>query len=134
MNLKELSKFVTKHLDDNKAENIAQLDVTSLSGSFDAMIIASGTSTRHVQSIAKKLLASAKESSVKPLGVEGESYGEWVLIDLGDLVVHIMLKAQRDLYQLEKLWTVSETLKKKSKSATKPKKSTRSTKPAKSAK
>src|SRR3989338_3945949 len=117
MKFAELIRFVQKHLEDNKAENIVQLDVVPLSSSFDAMIIASGTSTRHVQSIAKKLLAAVKDSGTKPLGVEGELYGEWILIDLGDLVVHVMLKAQRDLYQLEKLWTVSETLKKKSTSS-----------------
>ena len=111
MKLAELTRFIKKHLDNNKAENITELDVTALTTAFDAMVIATGTSTRHVQSIAKKLIAAAKESDVRPLGVEGELYGEWVLIDLGDVIVHVMLKAQRDLYQLEKLWAVSEAFK-----------------------
>lgn len=112
MKLPQLIKFIRKHLEDNKAENIVELDVKPLTGSFDAMMIATGTSTRHVVSIAKKLIAAAKEADIRPLGVEGEEFGEWVLIDFGDVVAHIMLKSQRDLYQLEKLWAVSEQFKK----------------------
>lgn len=108
----KLDKFIRKELENNKADNIVELDVKSLTGSFDSMIIATGTSTRHVQSTAKKLIAAAKEASFRPLGVEGELFGEWVLIDFGDVVVHVMLKSQRDLYQLEKLWAVSEQFKK----------------------
>ena len=112
MKLKPLLLFIQKQLEENKANNIVDLDVTSLTQSFDAMIIATGTSTRHVQSIAKKLITAAKESHISILGVEGEPYGEWILIDFGDVIAHIMLQAQRDLYQLEKLWAVSEQFKK----------------------
>ena len=108
MNPKQLNAFVIKQLDDNKALDIVTLNTKKISDSTDAMIIATGTSTRHVQSISKKLIAAIKESGVRPLGVEGEEYGEWVLIDLGDLVVHVMLQAQRELYNLEELWTATK--------------------------
>ena|SRR3990167_3595135 len=111
MNLAELISFIEKELENNKALDIARLDVTPLTTSMDCMIICTGTSTRHVQSIAKKLLNSVKEAGVRPLGIEGELHGEWVLIDLADVVVHVMLKEQRELYNLEKLWTVTERFK-----------------------
>lgn len=111
MNIKELVAFVKKQLEDNKAQNIAELDVTPLTQSMDCMMICTGTSTRHVQSIAKKTTNAAKEAGVRPLGIEGELHGEWVLVDLGDLVLHVMLKEQRELYNLEKLWTVTERFK-----------------------
>ncbi|MCX7126201.1 MAG: ribosome silencing factor [Gammaproteobacteria bacterium] len=104
----ELTAFIKKQLEDNKALNIAELDVTPLTDYIDMMIIATGTSTRHVQSIAKKLVNAVKEAGVRPLGVEGETTGEWVLVDLGDTVVHIMLKSERELYDLEGLWSATE--------------------------
>ncbi len=112
MKLKELVAFVRKQLEGNKALNIAELDVTPLTSSMDVMMICTGTSTRHVQSIAKKTIAAAKAAGVQPLGVEGELHGEWVLIDLSDVIVHVMLKEQRELYNLEKLWTATERLQK----------------------
>ncbi|MCX7121258.1 MAG: ribosome silencing factor [Gammaproteobacteria bacterium] len=108
MKLKELLPFVRKHLDDNKALDVTELDVATLTDCMDVMVIATGTSTRHVQSIAKKLVNAVKEAGVRPLGVEGELTGEWVLIDLGDVVVHVMLKSERERYDLESLWTATE--------------------------
>ena len=115
MNQKELLTFVKKHLDDNKALKVTELDVTKLSNCMDMMIIATGTSTRHVQSIAKKLITAVKEAGHRPLGVEGETLGDWVLVDLGDVIVHVMLQSQRDFYDLEKLWTATKTLKRATK-------------------
>lgn len=112
MKLNALLQFIKTQLEDNKGDNIVELDVKSLTQSFDTMVICTGTSTRHVQSIARKLIAAAKEANIPMLGVEGETFAEWVLVDFGDVVVHVMLKSQRDLYQLEKLWTVTEQFKK----------------------
>ena len=108
MNLKESVAFIKKQLEDNKALDITELDVTTVSNCTDVMLIATGTSTRHVQSIAKKLVNAVKEAGVRPLGVEGEATGEWVLVDLGDVLVHIMLKSEREAYDLETLWSTAK--------------------------
>lgn len=111
MKTPQLISFIKKNLEDFKALNIVTMDVTSLTQTIDAMVIATGTSTRHVQSISKKLFTAVKEADLKPLGMEGEEFGEWILIDLGDVVVHVMLESQRELYQLEKLWAVTKAFK-----------------------
>jgi ribosome-associated protein len=107
----ELTTFVKKQLEDNKANDITLLNIAKLSDAMDTMIICTGTSTRHVLSIAKKTMNAVKEAGIRPLGMEGEMYGEWVLIDLGDIVIHVMLKEQRELYNLEKLWAATERFK-----------------------
>ena len=73
---------------------------------MDWLVVASGTSSRHVKSLADNVLMKAKESGVRPLGVEGERIGEWVLVDFGDVVVHVMQPAARSFYDLERLWSV----------------------------
>lgn len=108
MKTKELIALIQTQLEDSKAQNITVLDVTKLTDSVDAMIIATATSSRHGQSTAKKLVDAIKLSGMRPLGVEGETFGEWILIDCHDVLVHIMLQSQRDLYNLEKLWSVTE--------------------------
>ena len=91
-------------LEELKAENIVQLDVHPQASFTDYMIFASGNSTRHVRAIADSVVESASESGRPVLGVEGEDVGEWILIDLGDVVVHVMLPEVRSYYELEKLW------------------------------
>ena len=93
-------------LDDLKALEAVVLDVRSLSSVMDWMVVASGTSSRHVKSLADNVLMKAKERGIRPLGVEGERVGEWVLVDFGDVVVHVMQPAIRDFYDLERLWSV----------------------------
>ena len=91
-------------LDGLKAQNIAVFDVRGLSDVTDTIVIASGTSDRHVKSLAGRVLERAREAGVRPLGLEGERDGEWVLVDLQDVVVHVMLPRVREFYSLEKLW------------------------------
>ena len=100
----ELATVVTAALEELKARDVRVLEVGSLTSIMDTMIVASGTSDRHVKALADKVVQAAKAAGSPPLGVEGESQGEWVLVDLGDVVLHIMLPQVRDLYQLEKLW------------------------------
>lgn len=91
-----------------KGKDVAEIDVRGKSSVTDYMVIASGTSTRHVKSIADEVVRFAKRLDVQPLGVEGEGEAEWVLVDLGDVVVHVMLPRVREFYALERLWTVGD--------------------------
>jgi len=94
-------------LDEMKAVNVTVLDVAKLTDITDTMIIASGNSDRHVRSIADRVIEHAKKAGFRPMGVEGERDGEWVLVDLQDVIVHIMLPRVREFYRLESLWDVS---------------------------
>lgn len=96
--------LVTEALDDLKGVNQVSLDVRELSNVMDYLIICSGTSSRHVKSLADNVSRMAKAAGHMPMGVEGEDAGEWVLVDLGDVVVHVMQPATRDFYDLERLW------------------------------
>src|SRR3954454_16322335 len=102
-----LQDVVTAALDDMKAVNVKVLDVRGLTDIADTMIIASGNSDRHVRSIADRIVEHAKKAGFRPMGVEGERDGEWVLVDLQDIIVHIMLPRVREFYRLESLWDVS---------------------------
>ncbi len=99
-----LKTLVLDALDDLKAKDVAQLDVSRLTSVTDLMVVASGTSTRHVAALANNVVERVKAEGIQPLGVEGEAGADWVLVDLGDLVVHVMLPETRALYDLERLW------------------------------
>ena len=95
-------------LEELKARDAVEIDVRDRSSVCDYMVVASGTSTRHVKSIADEVIKFAKKLDVQPLGVEGEREAEWVLVDLGDVIVHVMLPRVREFYALERLWTVGD--------------------------
>lgn len=105
MQTNELKDLVVASLEDLKAVDINVLDVRERCSFTDMMVFASGTSDRHVKSLAGNVVEDAKKAGVKPLGVEGEEQGDWVLVDLADVVVHVMLPEVRDFYQLEKFWS-----------------------------
>lgn len=106
--VESLLKTVHAALDELKAKDVTRIDVRGKSSVCDFMVVASGTSTRHVKSIADEVVRFAKKLDVMPLGVEGEREAEWVLVDLGDVVVHVMLPRVREFYALERLWTVGD--------------------------
>lgn len=108
MNSEQLLELVTTALDDMKAQNIRTIDVRGKTTLADFMVIASGTSGRHVQSTAESVATEAKQAGIQPLGVEGQEGQEWVLVDLNDVIVHVMLPETRDFYNLEKLWLAEE--------------------------
>lgn len=104
----ELRDTVANALEELKAKEVREIDVRGKTGITDYMVIASGTSNRHVKSIADEVIKQAKLVGQMPLGTEGEREGEWVLVDLGDIVVHVMLPRVREFYGLERLWTVGD--------------------------
>ncbi len=100
----ELKDLVVSSLEDRKGNDITVLDVKILTDITDYMVIATGRSTRQVSALAENVVLRAKEAGIKPLGTEGMNHGEWALVDLTDVVVHVMNPDNRALYQLEKLW------------------------------
>ena len=100
----KLRDIVSSSLDELKAVDPVTINVKKLSSFTDYMIIASGTSNRHIQSIGEKVLEDLKVKNIKPLGLEGEGSKEWVLIDIGDVVLHLMSASARAFYDLESLW------------------------------
>ena len=102
--MKALKKSIIDILEDNKGENIALIDVNGKSSVTDLMFIVSGRSTRHVKSIADNLVTKLKKNKMKPIGIEGYSSSERILVDYGDFLVHVMHPETRDFYSLEKLW------------------------------
>lgn len=103
-----LHRVVKNALDDLKAKDVREIDVRGKTSITDLIVIASGTSTRHVKSIADEVVRAAKLAGLPPLGVEGQREAEWVLVDLGDIIVHVMLPRTREFYGLERLWTVGD--------------------------
>ena len=110
MTSKLLCKIIVTALEDLKATDIQIMDVKNLTTITDFMILASGNSSRQVKALADKAIETAKENNIMPLGTEGIQQGDWALVDLGDVIVHIMRPAIRDHYQLEKLWSVESRL------------------------
>lgn len=103
-----LRKSVIDALEELKAKDVREIDVRGKTSIADLLVIASGTSARHVKSLADEVAKYAKKAGMMPLGVEGEQEGEWVLVDLGDVIVHVMLPRIREFYGLERLWTVGD--------------------------
>jgi ribosome-associated protein len=101
----ELKDLVITAIEDLKGSQVVALDVRELTDVTDYLVIASGNSNRQVRSIADNVQDAGKKAGVHPLGVEGQNGAEWVLVDFGDVVAHIMLPATRDFYDLERLWS-----------------------------
>ena len=97
-------------LEETKAKDAVEIDVRGKTSIADLLIIASGTSTRHVKSLADEVVKFVKKAGMMPLGVEGQREAEWVLVDLGDIIVHVMLPRIREFYGLERLWTVESEM------------------------
>ena len=103
--MKKLTTIIEQALDELKALDIKVINVKALTDITEYMIIATGTSTRHVKAIADNVLKRANEHAYKALGIEGENTAEWILLDLNEAIVHIMLAETREYYQLDKLWS-----------------------------
>ncbi len=106
MQAEQILKIVQDVLDERKGQNITTLDVRGKTSFTDYMVVVTGTSDRHLKSLCEYVAEKLKESGVKPLGMEGDLGSDWVLLDLGDVIVHAMNSQARGFYQLEKLWSV----------------------------
>ena len=107
MNSEQLCDLVIDALEEVKAKDIVKLDVRELTTVTDYMIVASGTSNRHVKALAEAVAEKSRAAGHRPAGIEGADGSEWVLLDLGDALVHVMLPRVREFYNLEKLWLLS---------------------------
>jgi ribosome-associated protein len=103
---KNLIDIVMNALEEVKGKDITTLDVSDLTDVMDTLVVASGTSNRQVKALANNVVEDCKKAGFQPIGVEGMETAEWVLVDFGDIVVHIMQPATREFYDLEKLWSV----------------------------
>lgn len=106
MQTKDLLKIVENVLDDNKGQHITVLDVIGKTSITDFMVLVTSTSERHAKALCDYVLEEVKENGITPLGVEGGQGSDWVLLDLGDVILHVMTAQAREFYQLEKLWSV----------------------------
>jgi ribosome-associated protein len=109
MNSEQFSDLIINALENVKAKDIVKLDVRELTTVTDYMIVASGTSNRHVRALAEAVADASREAGQRPAGIEGEEGSEWVLVDLQDTLVHVMLPRVREFYNLEKLWSLTPT-------------------------
>jgi len=110
MQTEQIKQLAVGALEALKAVDLVVLDVHDMTSITDYMIVASANSSRHLKALADNVVETAKQAGRRPLGVEGEGGGEWALVDLGDVVVHIMMPAIREFYQIEKLWSVDGSL------------------------
>ena len=106
MNSNDVIEMAVKALEDMKGVDLTVIDIVGKSSIADAMIVVTGTSQRHVKSLAESVRVTSKEANHPPLGIEGGDSSDWVLVDLGDVIVHVMTEEKRDFYSLEKLWSV----------------------------
>ena len=104
MDVRKLQKVVVSALEDIKGRDIEVINTTKLTAMFDRIVIASGDSNRQVKALARNVQDKVREAGGEIISVEGEDTGEWVLVDLGDIVVHVMQPAVRNYYNLEELW------------------------------
>ena len=104
--IEALKRLALDALDDLKAKDVTVIDVRNKTSVTDWVVIATGSSSRHVKSLANSVVTSMKDAGKPILGVEGEDDGEWVLVDLGDVIVHVMQQQVREFYDLESLWSV----------------------------
>lgn len=107
MQSNKLVKLVETELDQRKGLNITTLDVRNKTSITDYMVVVSATSSRHARALCDYVAEKAKENGVQPLGVEGQLGSDWILLDLGDVILHVMAGQAREFYQLEKLWSVT---------------------------
>jgi ribosome-associated protein len=106
MHVENLLKIVQDVLDERKGQNITTLDVRGKTSFTDYMVVVTGTSDRHLKSLCDYVVEKVKEQGFRPLGIEGDLGSDWVLVDLGDVIIHAMTAQAREFYQLEKLWSV----------------------------
>lgn len=106
LNSEQVTALAVTALEELKGVEITVIDILGKSSIADAMLIATGTSQRHVRSLAENVRLAAKDAGHPPLGVEGDDRSDWVLVDLGDVIVHVMTEEKREFYSLEKLWSV----------------------------
>lgn len=106
MKSEQLSDLIVDALLDVKGQDIVKLDVRDMTTMTDWMIVASGTSNRHVRGLVDNVIEKARAAGHRPIGIEGEEGGDWVLLDLQDALVHVMLPKVREFYNLEKLWSI----------------------------
>ncbi len=106
MNSEQMTSLAVSALEDLKGIDIVVLDIAEKSSIADAMLVATGSSQRHVRSLASNVRQQAKDAGFPPLGVEGDDRSDWVLVDLGDVIVHVMTPEMREFYALEKLWSL----------------------------